>query len=322
MPLLARLAPVLLLVTALALAAGTAPEPVDVRLALADTIEAAPIEADTLADLPDTLDAEPVRDPALGDTLAFAEADRPPRLVGGPERLEARAEYPPELIEQQTRGLAVVRFVVDETGRPRGLRFVRSAGEALDAEARRLIETAEFEPGRVGRQPVPVQFTLPIRFLPPPRPEPVAGVGLDFSQPQIPDPAEADSPEPESVETEAVDEDAFFEDETLGGLPDGEGMVHEIVEDPPMLIGGLEGLQQRLVYPREARDAGIEGTVIVQFTVHADGSTSGHTCARDPGGGTCGAAIEAVSESRFEPGRARGEPVEVRFSMPIRFRLR
>lgn len=95
-----------------------------------------------------------------------------------------------------------------------------------------------------------------------------------------------------------------------------------IVEDPPELVGGLDGLQSRVVYPELARRAGIEGTVFVQFIVDERGGVADPVCVRDPGGDTCEEAIRVIRASTFTPGRQRGKPVKVRFSLPVKFRLR
>lgn len=95
-----------------------------------------------------------------------------------------------------------------------------------------------------------------------------------------------------------------------------------IVEEPPVLIGGLEGLQRRVAYPELARRVGIEGTVFVQFIVDENGHVVDPVCLREPGGGTCEEALRAVRASEFTPGKQRGKAVNVRFSLPIRFRLR
>lgn len=104
--------------------------------------------------------------------------------------------------------------------------------------------------------------------------------------------------------------------------PEPEDDIFVVVEQQPELVGGLQGLQQKLRYPELARVAGIQGTVYVQFVVNADGSISDAVCLRDPGAGTCEEALRAVHASTFEPGRQRGRAVRVRFSMPVRFELR
>jgi periplasmic protein TonB len=128
---------------------------------------------------------------------------------------------------------------------------------------------------------------------------------LDLSRTVAPPPpprppsAPAPAPEPEPAEPE----------------------IFMIVEQMPELIGGLESVQRLVRYPEMARRAGIEGVVFVQFIVHEEGHITDAVCVRDPGGGTCEAAIEAVRQARFKPGLQRGRPVKVRYSMPIRFRL-
>ena len=98
--------------------------------------------------------------------------------------------------------------------------------------------------------------------------------------------------------------------------------IFVFVQESPELIGGLPGLQQRIQYPELARRAGIEGTVFVQFVVDEQGRVNDPVCVRDPGGGTCEEALKAVRASEFKPGKQRGKPVKVRFSLPVKFRLR
>ncbi len=98
--------------------------------------------------------------------------------------------------------------------------------------------------------------------------------------------------------------------------------IFVVVEQPPELVGGLEALQARIEYPELARMAEIQGTVFVQFVVDEQGNVNDPVCVRDPGGGTCEEALRAVRDAKFEPGRQRGRPVKVRFSLPIKFRLR
>ena len=89
----------------------------------------------------------------------------------------------------------------------------------------------------------------------------------------------------------------------------------------PVLIGGMGNLQKQVKYPETARQAGIEGRVIVQFIVSETGSVINPKVIRGIGGGCDEAAIEAVKKVTFEPGSQRGVPVPVQFSLPIVFRL-
>ena len=94
-----------------------------------------------------------------------------------------------------------------------------------------------------------------------------------------------------------------------------------VVEQMPVLIGGLGNLQKQVKYPETARQAGIEGRVIVQFIVSETGSVIKPKVIRGIGGGCDEAAIEAVKKVTFKPGSQRGVPVRVQYSLPIIFRL-
>lgn len=102
----------------------------------------------------------------------------------------------------------------------------------------------------------------------------------------------------------------------------GSPEVVEVAEVQPELIGGLEGLQRRVTYPEEARRAGAEGQVVVQFVVDERGQVVDPVVLRSADDRLSDAALEAVRDSRFTPGMQRGRPVKVRFSVPVTFRLR
>lgn len=94
-----------------------------------------------------------------------------------------------------------------------------------------------------------------------------------------------------------------------------------VVEEDPELIGGLDGLQKTIRYPEMARRHNIEGTVYVQFIVDEQGNVVDPVVARGIGGGCDEAALEAVKKAKFKPGKQRGKPVKVQYSVPVRFRL-
>ena len=100
-----------------------------------------------------------------------------------------------------------------------------------------------------------------------------------------------------------------------------EEVYFEVVEDPPKIIGGLEAVKKNLVYPDLAIRAGVEGTVIVLAYVNKEGVVTGTQVIRGIGGGCDEAAMEAVKKVRFEPGQQRGKPVNVKVSVPVKFRL-
>ena len=94
------------------------------------------------------------------------------------------------------------------------------------------------------------------------------------------------------------------------------------IEDAPKLIGGLDGLQSRVVYPELAKRADIDGVVFIQFVVDEAGRVVDPVVTRSPSDLLSDAALDALRASRFTPGQQRGRPVKVRYALPVRFVLR
>ena len=77
-----------------------------------------------------------------------------------------------------------------------------------------------------------------------------------------------------------------------------------------------------MTYPAQAKSLGIEGTVIVVFVVNADGSLSDVEVLRGIGGGADEAAVRVVQNSPdWTPGKQRGNAINTRMRLPIRFKL-
>ena len=97
--------------------------------------------------------------------------------------------------------------------------------------------------------------------------------------------------------------------------------VFVVVEEMPELIDGLEGIQREIRYPVIAKKAGLEGRVIVQFIVDEQGRVTHPKIVRGIGGGCDEEAQRVVQLARFRPGKQGGQPVKVKMSLPITFRL-
>lgn len=89
----------------------------------------------------------------------------------------------------------------------------------------------------------------------------------------------------------------------------------------PEIVGGPDALYERVVYPEEARDAGIEGRVLVQFVVDEGGAVTEAHVLQSPDPRLSSAALDAVRGVRFTPGRENGQPVRVQLTLPIAFSL-
>ncbi len=142
-------------------------------------------------------------------------------------------------------------------------------------------------------------------------------------------PVPVEVPNDEILEDEILELDAELDLDGPLDLPpppppsddEFEDQVFVVVEQPPVLIGGIASVQKRIVYPEMARKAGIEGRVVIQFVVNAQGDIVNPRVVRGIGGGCDEAALKALEGAKFQPGLQRGRPVNVSYSIPISFSL-
>ena len=103
-------------------------------------------------------------------------------------------------------------------------------------------------------------------------------------------------------------------------VPDGSGLPRfgefVYVEELPEV---LDKTSPR--YPKAAREAGIEGTVIVQALVGRDGLVKDVRVTK-PIPGLSESAIDAVRKWRFKPAKSKGASIAVWVAVPVKFTLR
>jgi protein TonB len=92
------------------------------------------------------------------------------------------------------------------------------------------------------------------------------------------------------------------------------------VEEMPELIGGIKGLQSKIVYPEIAKRVGVEGKVIVQAIVDETGKVVSVSTIKGIGSGCDEVAMDAVRNSKFTPGKQRGKTVKTQVTIPIVFK--
>jgi protein TonB len=103
--------------------------------------------------------------------------------------------------------------------------------------------------------------------------------------------------------------------------------IFTFVEEYPEFPGGekalYEYIKNNIRYPEVARTSGITGTVYVQFVVEKDGSISDVKVLRGIGGGCDEEAVRVVkSMPKWKPGKQRGQPVRVYYTLPIDFKIK
>ena len=102
--------------------------------------------------------------------------------------------------------------------------------------------------------------------------------------------------------------------------------VFVIVEDMPEFPGGELALRQwisnNVKYPVIAAENGVQGRVYVTFVVDRDGSITNARIARGVDPSLDQEALRVVNNlPKWKPGKQRGKPVRVSYTVPINFQL-
>jgi protein TonB len=106
-----------------------------------------------------------------------------------------------------------------------------------------------------------------------------------------------------------------------------EEVIFMVVESMPEFPGGQQALFKYLAenvkYPVIAQENGIQGRVICQFVVNKDGSIVDVVAVRSSGEASLDKeAIRVISSMpKWKPGKQRGKPVRVKYTVPVNFRL-
>lgn len=110
------------------------------------------------------------------------------------------------------------------------------------------------------------------------------------------------------------------------GNSNDDGRVFDVVEEQPRYPGGTNALmtylRDNIKYPAEAAKAGIQGKVIVQFVVGKDGTVRDVKPIRNISPELDAEAVRVVAAMpKWVPGYQRGEAVNVRYTLPVNFRM-
>ncbi len=110
----------------------------------------------------------------------------------------------------------------------------------------------------------------------------------------------------------------------IKSVPDS--VVFLVVEEMPDFPGGMKALMdylsENVKYPAEAHAIGAQGRVIVSFTVKKDGSIADTKVERSVNPYLDKEAMRVIAAMpKWKPGKQRGEAVNVKFTVPVAFRL-
>ena len=214
--------------------------------------------------------------------------------------------YPPDALAANVAGVVIIEAVIGEDGKVRDTRVLRSI-PMLDAAATEAVRQWEFTPTVLNGAPVPVIMTVTVNFA---RKESsgvaggvtggvpggvAGGVAGAFDAPPPPPP-----PPPPPGDKGLSDPAAV----RVGG-----GIT------PPRKIVNVNA-----VYPPEARDARVQGVVIMDVLIGVDGTVEQTKVVRsiqmlDQ------AAIDAVRQWVFTPTLLNGVPQKVIMTVTVNFTL-
>ena len=96
-----------------------------------------------------------------------------------------------------------------------------------------------------------------------------------------------------------------------------------VVEQMPVFAGDMNRFIASIIrYPEQAREANVQGRVLVQFVVNEDGSISNITIEHGIGAGCDEEAARVVKAMpKWKPGKQNGVAVKVYYKLPIKFQL-
>ena len=104
------------------------------------------------------------------------------------------------------------------------------------------------------------------------------------------------------------------------------GKTFDVVEEMPQFPGGpaalFEFLSKNIQYPKDAEKAKLQGRVIVTFVVKKDGSITDAKVVKSVAPSLDAEALRVINEMpNWTPGRQGGQPVNVKYTVPLTFRL-
>jgi len=93
------------------------------------------------------------------------------------------------------------------------------------------------------------------------------------------------------------------------------------VEVMPEPIGGMKAIYKKISYPKQAKENGIEGTVVIRTYIDRDGEVLDAELFEGIGYGCDESARLAIFYHRFKPGLQRGQRVKVQMDIPVEFKM-
>lgn len=235
-----------------------------------------------------------------GDEV-FMVVENQPQYPGGNAAMNRfisdNLQYPKIAQENGIQGRVITQFLIEKDGSLSDIRVMRGVDPSIDQEAVRLIASMpNWIPGTQRGNKVRVRYTLPITFR----------LSDDNATPS----GYAHTKEQQKNTAQSTaDEEIFI-----------------VVEEQPEFPGGTSAMMsfisENINYPKIAYENGIQGRVITNFIVGSDGSISDVQIMRGVDPALDKEAVRVIgSMPAWKPGKQRGQAVNVRYTLPVVFRL-
>jgi TonB family protein len=235
--------------------------------------------------------------------------------VSAPELLPPNpAPIPEEKCKNKEDGKVTLSVLVDATGKPRNLTFLKPLGSALDRLAFQLVAADRFKPGTRDGAPVVVAQSVEVGIQAC-NEEKKDEAGKKISQLRLraqPVQRLEALPEPPNETVLKSGEPSWNDPQVANSrvYRGGKGVSAPVPLNAPTAE-----------FTKEARMAGHQGVCIVSLIVDAQGRPQEIKVLRALGMGLDEKAVEAVGKYRFKPAVKNGEPVPVRVAVEVNFRL-
>jgi len=126
----------------------------------------------------------------------------------------------------------------------------------------------------------------------------------------------------DSVKVEELDEDIPVPFSVIENAPVFPGCENESDKKACFNTMILKHVKKTFRYPEIAQEMGIQGKVYMNFVIQKDGSIGDIRVMRSPDKNLGEEALRIINKlPKMTPGKQRGKPVKVPFSIPITFKL-
>lgn len=171
-----------------------------------------------------------------------------------------------------------------------------------------------------------IEITRPENTPPPPPPPPAPVVTEVLNV--VEDDVELEQQEIASSEDsqDALQQETFVAPAVVEEEEESSQQIFTVVEEMPKFPGGdaelLKFIAKSIKYPVIAQENGIQGRVICSFVVNRDGAIVDAEVLRGVDPSLDKEALRVISTMpKWTPGKQRGKPVRVKYTVPITFRL-